>query len=233
MKEVKFLRRKKTGWPVESFFSFTLVAGLLTVVHTAEPTPRPMLLLERFLAGWGWLEIPLVALYAGWLARRMATAPRTDLWRSRFWRFFSFVFFAQILAGLLINDMFLMTGKLHLPVPALILAGPIYRGTLSFMLILFLVTIVLVGPAWCSHLCYVGAWDDIACRRKRRLVPLSSRRPIVQTAIFIGVIGGALLLRLAGFSSTTATLLAATFGVMGIVVMVVSLHAIFLALARL
>ncbi|HDJ22855.1 MAG TPA: 4Fe-4S binding protein [Candidatus Aminicenantes bacterium] len=68
--------------------------------------------------------------------------------------------------------MFLMTGKLHLPVPALILAGPIYRGTLSFMLILFLVTIVLVGPAWCSHLCYVGAWDDIACRRKRRLVPL-------------------------------------------------------------
>lgn len=61
----------------------------------------------------------------------------------------------------------------------------------------------------------------------------SSRRPIVQTAIFIGVIGGALLLRLAGFSSTTATLLAATFGVMGIVVMVVSLHAVFLALARL
>jgi len=99
MKEVKFLRRKKTGWPVESFFSFTLVAGLLTVVHTAEPTPRPMLLLERFLAGWGWLEIPLVALYAGWLARRMATAPRTDLWRSRFWRFFSFVFLRSASGG--------------------------------------------------------------------------------------------------------------------------------------
>jgi len=147
VKEVGSLRRKKTGWPVESFFSFTLVAGLLTVVHTVEPTARPMLLLGRFLAGWGWVEIPLVALYAGWLTGRMATAPRTDLWRSRLWKFFSFVFFAQLLAGLLINDMFLMTGKLHLPVPALILAGPIYRGTLSFMLILFLATVVLVGPA--------------------------------------------------------------------------------------
>jgi len=50
---------------------------------------------------------------------------------------------------------FLMTGKLHLPVPAVVIAGPIYRGGI-FMPLLFLSTVLLVGPAWCSFLCYVG-----------------------------------------------------------------------------
>ena len=53
-----------------------------------------------------------------------------------------------------------MTGKLHLPVPMMILAGPIYRGHTSVMSILFLSTLILSGPAWCSHLCYFGAIDN-------------------------------------------------------------------------
>jgi hypothetical protein len=40
-----------------------------------------------------------------------------------------------------------MSGKLHLPVPMMILAGPIYRGHLSVMSILFVSTVVLSGPA--------------------------------------------------------------------------------------
>ena len=55
-----------------------------------------------------------------------------------------------------------MTGKLHLPVPALIVAGPVYRGSVGFMLILFLCTILLVGPAWCSHLALHAAFLGVA-----------------------------------------------------------------------
>ena len=53
-------------------------------------------------------------------------------------------------------------GEMHLPVPALILAGPLYRGEGFFMLFLFLSTVLIVGPAWCSWLCYVGAWDNVS-----------------------------------------------------------------------
>jgi len=74
-----------------------------------------------------------------------------------------------LITGLLGAERLLMTGKLHLPVPALVLAGPLYRGEGFFMLILivFLVTVMFVGPAWCSWLCYVGAWDNLAASSRR------------------------------------------------------------------
>lgn len=50
----------------------------------------------------------------------------------------------------------------------MILAGPIYRGHISVMTILFLSTVVLSGPAWCSHLCYFGAIDNLAASGKTR-----------------------------------------------------------------
>lgn len=46
-------------------FSFALVAGLLVFVHLK--VDRPMLLLERFLPGWGWIEIAVLASSAAWL----------------------------------------------------------------------------------------------------------------------------------------------------------------------
>jgi len=52
-----------------------------------------------------------------------------------------------------------MTGKLHLPTPSMILAGPAYRREIGFMTWLFLSTIILNGPAWCSHLCYMVSLD--------------------------------------------------------------------------
>ena len=86
------------------------------------------------------------------------------------------VFFGQFALACLGYGLFAMTGSLHIPVPGVIVAGAIYRGETGFMLMLFLATILLLGPAWCSHLCYFGSWDAAAADRKRqaekRLHPL-------------------------------------------------------------
>jgi ferredoxin-type protein NapH len=55
---------------------------------------------------------------------------------------------------------FLMSGNLHLPVPAMIISGPVYRGSFSVMTLIFLGAILLSGPAWCSQFCYFGAIDS-------------------------------------------------------------------------
>ena len=68
-------------------------------------------------------------------------------------------FFGQLALGIFADPIFLMTGKLHLPIPAVILAGPLYRFEGLFMPILFISTLLLSGPAWCSQLCYFGAFD--------------------------------------------------------------------------
>ena len=124
----------------------------------------PILLVDRFFPGWGWLEIMALAVYAAWVGARMSDPGRSPAIRSRIWALFSLIFFLQLGLGLAGIGELLMTGALHLPVPAVIVAGPIYRGGGYLMPILFAVTLVLVGPAWCSHLCYIGAWDDALSR---------------------------------------------------------------------
>jgi ferredoxin-type protein NapH len=58
--------------------------------------------------------------------------------------------------------------------PMMILGGPIYRGQLSVMTILFLSTVILTGPAWCSQLCYFGAFDNLAPGAKIQTLQLHS-----------------------------------------------------------
>jgi hypothetical protein len=77
-------------------------------------------------------------------------------WRRLSWTLFSIVFFSQMIIGLLGAGNFLMAGKLHLPVPLMIISGPLYRGHLSVMTILFLSTVILTGPAWCSNCAILG-----------------------------------------------------------------------------
>ena len=72
----------------------------------------------------------------------------------------------QLALGIFADPIFLMTGKLHLPIPAVILAGPLYRFEGLFMPILFISTLLLSGPAWCSQLCYFGAFDAWSARGK-------------------------------------------------------------------
>lgn len=200
-----------------SVFSLALVAGFLVFVHLK--VDRPMLLLERFLPGWGWIEIAVLASYAAWLTPKMLDPERARIWRPRFWGLFSFVFFGQLALGLWSDSRFLMTGTLHLPIPALIVAGPVFRMKLSFMPILFFATVLLLGPAWCSHLCYIGAWDNLASRAKKRPKPLSRWRKPARVAILAAIVAAALVFRLAGVSVRAATFAAALFGAAGVAVM--------------
>ena len=113
-----------------------------------------------------------------------------------------------------------MTGKLHLPVPALIAAGPLYRGGGLFMAILFSASVLLVGPAWCSWLCYIGAWDD-RCRAPRRS-PARCRgwRPAMRIIVLVLVMGAAFALGRLGVGTFIAGWLAAGFGLVGVGLMV-------------
>jgi polyferredoxin len=112
-----------------------------------------------------------------------------------------------------------MTSNLHLPIPALILGGPIFRGSGFFMPILFVSTILLIGAAWCSFLCYIGSWDNLLCRctRSPKALPLWWKNARILILIFVILL--TFLFRAAGLSSTAAAGLAILFGLGGIGVM--------------
>ncbi|WP_415716368.1 4Fe-4S binding protein [Maridesulfovibrio sp.] len=183
----------------------------------------PILLADRFFPGWGRAEIFLLAFYGSWVGSKMFTPEGTPKIRSRIWAFFSVVFFGQLVLGLTGLDQFLMTGKLHLPIPALIVAGPVYRGSGFFMPVLFTVSVLLVGPAWCSYLCYIGAWDDYCSRRgnKKPAKDFNPRLVWVRLLLLIVVAGIAWKMRVIGISPVVAVWAAAQFGLISVVVMLV------------
>ena len=200
---------------------FVLVTlGLVIARHEA---PFPVLLADRYLPGWGWAEIFVLSFYAQWLGGLMLRPKGHRTWRPRIWGLFSVVFFLQLSFGLFGMDQMLMTGDLHLPVPALILGGPVFRGGGFFMLILFFATVLLVGPAWCSHLCYIGAWDDVMSRlgprpaHQVRLFPLSH---VGRGTTLVLTVITALLLRSMGVAGELAILFAVFFGLVGVGIMV-------------
>jgi polyferredoxin len=179
----------------------------------------PILLADRYLPGWGWLEIFLLGCYAQWIGAMMRTPKGHRTVRPRIWGLFSAVFFLQLALGLLGMDRMLMTGTLHLPVPALIAAGPVFRGGGYFMLVLFGATLLLVGPAWCSHLCYIGAWDDAMSRLGPRPAPTRTLRILSlwgRGGTLVLAVGTALVLRALGVPGASAVLFGAVFGLVGV-----------------
>ena len=190
------------------------VVLLLTVVKIQ--SPYQMLLADRFLPGAGWVEIAVLACYSGWLVHKLSLSKDTSKIRLRIWLAFSIVFFTQLIIGVLGIDKLLMTGTLHVPVPAVVIAGPVFRGERFFMPILFLATIVFVGPGWCSHLCYIGAWDGLAAATKKRAGRVSSRWIWIRLVIFALTPSVALLLRFSGVSGRVAAYVAIFFGVVSI-----------------
>jgi len=200
-----------------------LVACALATAFLLAPlqivAPYPMLLAERFARGAGWVEIAAVALYAAWICGRLLDPERQSGTRKRVWLLFSAVFYLQLVLGLAGVRPLLMAGALHVPVPALIVAGPIYRGEGLFMPILFVATVILVGPAWCSHLCYVGAWDAYAGGLARPLRSIGPARRLIQIASLGAVAAAAVLLRVLRAPGLLATGLGIGFGVAGVGVM--------------
>jgi ferredoxin len=196
---------------------FVLTASLLSFIQLR--VARPMLIVERFVPGWGWFEILALSLYAGFIAGKMLNPTHSSRWRLRIWVFFSVVFFSQLLIGLLGVDQFLMTGTLHIPVPAMIVAGPLFRAERFFMPILFASTVFLVGPAWCSHLCYIGAWDAAASVHKNKPLFMPKWRHPVRIGILLSVAAVSLLLRWIGVSAVMAGGFGLAFGLTGIGIM--------------
>jgi ferredoxin-type protein NapH len=204
---------KKQRLPLAVFIlTFILLAFIQLKVE------RPMLLAERFIKGGGWAEIVLISFYGAFVAHKMQDPLNVPRWRKITWTIFSIVFFSQLIIGLSGFEKFLMTGKLHLPIPMMIIGGPIYRGQLSVMTVLFFSTVILTGPAWCSHLCYFGAFDNLAAGGKTSRVILKNKGAIKST-ILVLVISMALILRLLNVPMLIATLTALAFGITGISVM--------------
>lgn len=195
---------------------FVFVFFLLAMVQLK--VQRPMILMERFIPGAGWFEMILISIYGGYVAYKMQNPVNVAKWRQLTWTIFSFFFFLQLVLGLIGFDKFLMTGKLHLPIPAMIISGPIYRDHISFMTILFLSTIFLAGPSWCSQLCYFGAFDRLASSGKTRRGSIKNKLAIKSSVFFI-VIVVTILLRWFNVSNLWATLIGLTFGLIGIGIM--------------
>lgn len=192
---------------------FLFTVSLLSFVQVK--VDNSMLLLERLMKGGGWIEIALIGFYGALVAYNMQDPRKAQAWRKYTWFAFSILFFSQLILGLLGFDTFLMTGKLHLPVPMMILAGPVYRGHLSVMTILFVSTVILSGPAWCSHLCYFGAIDSLAAGGKTLQGPIRNKWALKSTVIIL-VIAAAILLRWMKAPVMTAILMAGGFGIIGL-----------------
>ncbi|WP_027720895.1 4Fe-4S binding protein [Maridesulfovibrio zosterae] len=213
-----FSRHAERGWFKASIFLLT--ALLLEIARSK--VNFPILMVDRFLPGWGRAEIFLLALYAAWIGDKMYTPQGAKNIRPRIWAFFSLIFFGQLVLGLAGVERFLMTGVLHLPVPALIVGGPVFRGSGFFMPILFTVSVLLVGPAWCSHLCYIGAWDDQCSRLSMKPSSKVFMRKLIwlRFVLFLLVVGAAWGMKYIGISGYTAIWFAVCFGLVGILVMV-------------
>jgi ferredoxin-type protein NapH len=195
-------------------FSFTL----LTFIQI-KPGIK-MLLLERFIDNGGWIEIILICLYGSLIAYKMQDQKNSSQWRLISWSVFSVWFFLQLILGLLLSDKFLLTGRLHIPVPAMMIGGPIYRYQLSVMTLLFLSTIVLSGPAWCSQLCYFGAFDGMAANiGKAKMKKLSDYRMIIKNTVLFSIILIAIVFRWIGVSVLFATIAGIAFGLIGLIIL--------------
>lgn len=112
------------------------------------------LLADRFFPGMGMVQVAGAAWYAAWVAGLLCQPAKAGKVRRRLWWLFCSVFFMQFALGLAGFSIFLMTGALHLPIPGVILFGPVFRGGGLFMVFLLLFSLLVLGSAWCSHLCY-------------------------------------------------------------------------------
>ncbi|HDS07551.1 MAG TPA: 4Fe-4S binding protein [Bacteroides sp.] len=206
---------RRFGLPLAVFLFTSFILAMVQL-----KVEKPMLLLERFIKGGGWLEIFMIACYGGLVAWQMQDPAKVQAWRKYTWFAFSVLFFSQLTVGLLGAERFLMTGELHLPVPMMILAGPVYRGHISVMTILFLSTVLLSGPAWCSHLCYFGAVDSMASAGRTTKEPFRNKWALKST-VFLLVVAAALALRWMEVPVLTSTLIAGGFGVVGLLLILI------------
>jgi polyferredoxin len=189
---------------------------LLPVQLVTEP---PLLLFERLFTAGGFVQILVIAAFAFILEYNMLIPGRSAWWRQFSWSLFSVIFFLQLILGIVVDKIFLMTGDLHLPVPALIISGPIYRGSFSVMTLIFLSAVFLSGPAWCSQYCYFGAIDSAFAGGNSSSVPVKRRTALRNTFLFLAIVV-ALALRFAGAGNSIALAAGIVTGIVGLLIIV-------------
>ena len=138
------------------------MAVFLILYYVRKFAPTEMLLLERFFPRTGAVEIFFAACYASFAVDLLADPKKSRKARTRLWLMFACVFFAQFALGLLGVSQMLLTGRLHVPIPAFIVYGAVYRESLNAMPFIVLASTLLLGTAWCSMLCYFGPFDSLA-----------------------------------------------------------------------
>ncbi len=156
--------------------TFVAVSVLLSAL-SARITTMPLLVADRFWYGLGGAQVFFVAWYGATVATALTQRSIRRAKRLFFWRLFSLVFFAQLVLGVIALPQMLMTGILHLPIPAFIVFSPLYQGTFGIMPFLLVGSVLLAGSAWCSHLCYFGAWDNQCAISTKNKLPATIAQP--------------------------------------------------------
>ena len=152
--------------PNSYFQGIVFISIFLILFYLRQVDKLNFLLLERFFPLLGSVQIFLASWYGAFFAGKLIDPKQSRKARRRVWIIFGCFFFAQFFLGLLGLDKMLLTGKLHVPVPAFIIYGPIFRGSFSMMPVIVLVSTVLVGAAWCSMLCYFGPFEVFSSNHK-------------------------------------------------------------------
>ncbi len=212
-------RRGEKDLPVpELARSRVFSASVLFLFLLDALAPFRLLLGERVLPwqGVNGFVILLLAWWGGYCAEGLLNPQASPRRRRLMWTVFASVFFLQFLLGVTVASSLLMTGRLHVPVPFMMISGPVYRGEGIFMLALFSVSVLLAGSAWCSHLCYFGVWDCLSAassRRKGRPVKRGKGLRDWRWAALAAAVGTPLLLSLWGLpvEYALAVALAAAF----------------------
>ncbi len=208
-----FQKNKETALLSASAFMLVFLSfGILSL-----KAPH-VLLLYRVAPAYALLQGFAFALWAAFIAHKLHDSRTMPSVRMRIWRLFSCVFFGQLVLGLLGYSIFLLSGSLHLPIPGLIVASPLYRGGGYFMISLFAVSLFLVGSAWCSHLCYFGVWDatmaDIQKKRRTQNNRPPQWLPYIHYGTFVLTVMLALLLRFLGAPTENALMAGLVLGLL-------------------
>ena len=138
----------------------------LLLFYLRHAAKMDFLLLERYLPVLGSVQIFFAAWYAAFIGGKLVVPRQSRKTRRRIWLIFGGVFFAQFFFGLFGLERMLLSDALHVPVPALIILGPLFRNAFSMMLIIVPIATLLAGNIWCSSLCYFGALDALAAGKK-------------------------------------------------------------------
>lgn len=178
---------------------------------------NPMIMAARFSPVAGWIEISIISLYCFfltiWLQKNQAKA------RFFLWTIFSVTFFTQLILGLAVNKMFLMSGQLHPPVPGFILGNAIAKSEVGFMIVLLISTMVISGPAWCSSLCYFGIWDNhFASNKMPKTKQIILKYKIAIFVLFVLIFS---CLRISGASYEMSVYAGLSWGIAGIIIIAI------------